>query len=151
MQLIAQNRKALHDYEILERFEAGISLLGTEVKALREGRANLRDSYVRVRDGELWAINIHISPYSNSRFNHEPTRDRKLLMHKREIKRLSGKVAERGLTLIPLKLYFNDKGRAKVELALTRGRRAPDKREALKERAVRREAEREFKGRSIKM
>ena len=139
---IAVNRRARHDYHIEETFEAGIALLGSEVKALRQGKANLKDSYGRLEGNEVWLWNAHISPYGPaSQFGHEPTRTRKLLLHRGEISRLNGKVKERGLTLIPLRLYFKN-GRAKVELGLARGKKQYDKREAIKEREVRREMDR---------
>lgn len=139
--IIAQNRKARHDYEILETFEAGLALRGTEVKSLRAGRANLKDSYAAVHNGEVWLYGVHISPYSHGNINnHDPERDRKLLLHRREIRRLIGKTKETGLTLVPLQLYFT-RGKAKVELALARGKKQYDKREAI----ARRDAEREMK------
>ncbi len=145
--IVAVNRKARRDYEILESFEAGMALSGTEVKSLREGKANLKDSYAKILGGEVFLVNAHISPYSHGNVqNHEPLRDRKLLLHKAEIKRLTGKTEEKGLTLIPLKLYF-ERGRAKVELALARGKREYDKRETIKRRDLQREIERELKGR----
>ena len=144
---IAVNRRARREYFIDESFEAGMVLLGSEVKSLRDGRANLADSYARVDKGQLFLVNTHISPYPAANiFNHEPTRPRKLLLHKREISRLMGKVKERGLTLIPLKLYFKD-GRAKVELGLARGKKLYDKRATVKEKMVRREMERSMKSR----
>ncbi len=144
---IAVNRRARREYFIDESFEAGMVLLGSEVKSLRDGRANLADSYARVDKGQLFLVNTHISPYPAANiFNHEPTRPRKLLLHKREILRLMGKVKERGLTLIPLKLYFKD-GRAKVELGLARGKKLYDKRATVKEKMVRREMERSMKSR----
>ncbi|RJQ51123.1 MAG: SsrA-binding protein SmpB, partial [Actinobacteria bacterium] len=132
--VVATNRKAYHDYDIEEVYEAGIVLQGTEVKSLRVGRANLRDSFARVKGDELYLHNVHISPYSHGNIaNHEPRRMRKLLLHKAEIKRLMGKVAERGLTLVPLRIYF--KGNvAKVELALARGKARYDKRRAIADR-----------------
>src|SRR2546426_11612772 len=136
---IAVNRRARHLYEVLETVEAGLVLRGTEVKSLRAGQVNFKDSYATVRSGEGWLLGCHISPYSHGTdANHNPERDRKLLLHKREISRLSGKIAERGLTLVPLRLYFKD-GRAKVELGLARGKKLHDKRSALREREVRRE------------
>jgi SsrA-binding protein len=136
---IATNRRARHEYEILETLEAGLVLRGTEVKSLRAGLVNFKDSYATVRNGEVWFLGCHISPYSHGTdANHDPERDRKLLLHEREIKRLSGKIAERGLTLVPLKLYFK-KGRAKLEIGLARGKKLHDKRSALREREVRRE------------
>src|SRR5437899_7443150 len=138
---IASNRRARHEYEILETVEAGLVLRGTEVKSLRAGLVNFKDSYASVRNGEGWLLGCHISPYSHGTdANHEPERDRKLLLHKREISRLSGKISERGLTIVPLRLYFKA-GRAKVELGLVRGKKLHDKRSALREREVRREME----------
>ena len=136
---IATNRRARHEYEILETVEAGLVLRGTEVKSLRAGLVNFKDSYASVRSGEGWLLGCHISPYSHgSDANHDPERDRKLLLHKRELARLGGKISERGLTLVPLRLYFKD-GRAKVELGLARGKKLHDKRASLREREVRRE------------
>jgi len=132
--LVATHRKARFEYEILETVEAGIALLGPEVKSLRAGNASLADAYAVVRRDEVWLVGAHISPYAQaSRENPDPRRERKLLLHRAEIDRLSGRVAERGLTLVPLQLYFRD-GRAKVELALARGRRRHDKRDAIRER-----------------
>lgn len=146
MRIIAQNKKAHHDYEILERYEAGIVLQGSEIKSIREGRVNLKDSYAKVKDGELWLYDMHISPYDKaSFFNHDPLRPRKLLLHKSEIIRLIGKVNERGLTLIPLKIYINDRGKAKIELALAKGKKLHDKRKAIAEKDLRRELERAMK------
>jgi len=137
--LIASNRRARHEYELLERVEAGIVLVGPEVKSLRDGKASLTDSYASFRRGEAWLHHLHISPYPQAaRSNPDPKRDRKLLLHRREIARLEGRVSERGLTLVPLSLYFRD-GRVKVELALARGRRTHDKREAIRERESDRE------------
>ncbi len=136
---IATNRRARHEYEILETIEAGLVLRGTEVKSLRAGLVNFKDSYATMRNGEVWLLGCHISPYSHGTdANHAPERDRKLLLHDREIKRLTGKIAERGLTLVPLKLYFKN-GRAKLEVGLARGKKLHDKRSALREREVRRE------------
>jgi SsrA-binding protein len=138
-QTIAQNRKALHDYFIEERFEAGLVLTGSEVKSLREGRANLRDAYARVLNDEVFLLGAHISPYGAASYNnHDPTRTRKLLLHRKEIERLLGKTTQRGLTLIPLRLYWK-KGVAKVELALAKGKRQHDKRDAAKTREAQRE------------
>jgi SsrA-binding protein len=132
--LVATHRKARFEYEILETVEAGIALLGPEVKSLRAGNASLAEAYAVVRRDEVWLVGAHISPYAQaSRENPDPRRERKLLLHRAEIDRLGGRVAERGLTLVPLQLYFRD-GRAKVELALARGRRRHDKREAIRER-----------------
>ena len=138
-QLIADNRKAYHDYHILETFEAGIALLGTEVKGIREGRANLRDSFARVEGGEVWLFNVHINPYSHRGYvDHDPRRKRRLLLHKQEIRKLIGKTVEKGLTLVPTRLYFKN-GKVKVALALAKGKQAHDKRETIR----RREADRE--------
>src|SRR5690606_806843 len=140
IQPIAENRKARHDYFVEETYEAGIVLVGSEVKSCRAGRVNLRDAYAQIKDGEIFLLNCHISPFEPaSRFNHEPLRPRKLLMHKAEILRLYGKVRERGFTLVPLRLYFNQKGKVKVELALAKGKRAHDKREDIAAREARRE------------
>jgi len=139
---IASNRRARHEYEILDSLEAGIALRGPEVKSLREGRANLSDAYAIVRGGEVVLRNLHISPYQQAgRENPDPTRDRKLLLHRHEIDRLRSRVAERGLTLIPLSLYWKD-GRAKVDLGVARGRRRYDKREAIRRREQDREVRR---------
>lgn len=147
--LIASNRRARHDYAIEDVFEAGLVLTGTEVKSLRAGRASLVDAYARIKDGEVWLENAHIPEYlAGSWTNHEPRRARKLLMHRAEIVRLVGKTRESGLTLVPLSLYFKD-GKVKVEIALGRGRRAYDKRQALSERDARREMDRAV-GRRVK-
>ncbi len=139
---IATNRRARHEYSIIETFEAGVVLRGTEVKSLRAGLVNFKDSYATVRNGEVWLLGCHINPYSHGTdANHDPERDRKLLLHAKEISRLAGKVAERGLTLIPLKLYFKS-GRAKLELGLGRGKKLHDKRSTLREREVKREMDR---------
>ena len=139
---VASNRQASHRYHLLERWECGLVLQGTEVKALRDGKAQIKDGYASVRDGEVWLHNVHIPPYGPaSRENHEPERPRKLLMHKREIDRLIGKTREKGLTLVPTRLYFSG-GRAKVEIALARGKDVGDKRQAIKEREMKREMER---------
>jgi SsrA-binding protein len=138
-QIIADNRKAAHDYHFVETFEAGVALLGTEVKAIREGRVNLRDSFARVEDGEVFLYNVHVAAYRNrGSSDHEPTRRRKLLLHRREIRKLIGKTAERGMTIVPVRMYFKN-GRVKVAIALAKGKKAHDKRETIK----RREAERE--------
>jgi len=139
---IATNRRARHDYEILETVEAGLVLRGTEVKSLRDSQVTFKDSYATIRNGEGWLLGCHINPYSHGTdANHDPERDRKLLLHRREIGRLTGKIAERGLTLVPLRLYWK-RGRAKVELGLARGKKLHDKRSALREREVRREMDR---------
>jgi SsrA-binding protein len=145
--VIASNRKARYEYEILDTFEAGIALLGPEVKALRAGKASLGDSYADIRRGQVYLINAHIGAYEQAgRANAAPLRDRKLLLHRSEISRLEGRVAERGLTLVPLRLYFLN-GRAKVELALARGKRRYDKRQAIRERETERDVQRTMRGR----
>ena len=137
--LVADNRKARHDYHILETYEAGIALLGTEVKAIREGRVNLRDSYARVDRGEAWMLNVHISSYSHRGYaDHAEMRQRKLLLHRHEIRKLIGRTAEKGLTLVPLQMYFK-KGRVKVLVGLARGKQAHDKRETIRRREIERE------------
>lgn len=142
---IARNKKALFNYEVIEKFEAGIVLLGTEVKSLRDRGVNMFDSYVSFKKGELFIVNMHISPYHfGNRNNHDPLRERKLLIKKREIKRLYGKIKEQGLTLIPISLYFS-RGKVKVELALAKGKKLHDKRETLKKKALDREMERYIK------
>jgi len=139
---VATNRRARHDYEILERHEAGLVLTGSEVKSLRKGRASLSEAFARVRDGEVWLENMHIPPYAQGeRRGYDPKRDRKLLLHRREIERLIGKTAERGLALVPLRVYFSH-GLAKVELGLGRGKREFEKRQAIAEREHRREMQR---------
>jgi SsrA-binding protein len=136
---IAENRKAFHDYHILETFEAGMALMGTEVKSIREGNVNLRDSFARVESGEVWIYNVHINPYSHRGYsNHEPTRRRKLLLRKPEIRKLIGKTVEKGITLVPTRMYFRN-GYVKVAISLAKGKRAHDKRETLKRREVDRE------------
>ena len=142
IKLIAENRKARHDYIIVDQYEAGLVLTGTEVQSLRLGRANLKDSYAKVKDGEVWLYQMHISPYPFAYYdNHDPLRVRKLLLHKREILRLYAKANEQGHTLVPLKLYFKA-GKAKITLALAKGKREFDKREALRESDRKREVER---------
>jgi len=140
---IASNRKAYHQYSIVDTYEAGLVLTGTEVKSLRAGGCSLVDGYVRIRNGEAWLSGVHIPPYGQGTFfsQHEPRRDRKLLLHARELHRLAGRLQEKGLALLPLRLYFK-KNRAKVELGLGKGKKLHDKREAIKEREVRREIER---------
>lgn len=146
--LVATHRKARFEYEILETVEAGIALLGPEVKSLRAGNASLTDAYAVVRHGQVYLVGAHISPYAQaSRENPDPKRERKLLLHRAEIARLAAKVAERGLTLVPLQIYFRE-GRAKVELALARGRRRHDKRDAIREREQQREVRRAVRARS---
>lgn len=144
---IAENRRARHDYHLLERFEAGLVLTGTEVKSLREGQATLQRAFADVRGGEVWLVGAHIPEYAQGNLaNHDPDRDRKLLLHKREIASLVGKVQERGLTLIPTRLYWKD-GRAKVEVALARGKETRDKRRDIADRDARRQIERALKNR----
>ena len=136
---IADNRKALHDYHILDEWEAGVALLGTEVKAIREGRVNLRDSFARVEEGEVFLYNVHISPYSHRGYaDHEPLRKRKLLLHRDEIRKLIGKTVEKGMTLVPVRLYFKN-GRVKVAVSLAKGKKDYDKRETIKRRETERE------------
>lgn len=148
VKVVTENRKARHDFFIEETFEAGIALHGTEVKSLRAGRSNLRDSYARVENGEMILYNMHISPYEQgNQFNHEPIRPRKLLLHKAEIHRLLGKTREKGLTLVALKVYFNSRGKAKVELGLAKGKKLHDKREDIAEREATREIEKAFRER----
>lgn len=148
MKVITENRKARHDYSIEESFEAGIELKGTEVKSMRAGRANLKDSFAVIENGELYLYGMHISPYEHGNiFNVEPMRPRKLLMHKKEIMRLLGKTKEQGLTLVPLKAYFK-KDKIKIELALAKGKKLYDKREAAAEKTAKREIEKAMKERS---
>lgn len=145
MKIIATNKKAFHDYFIEETYEAGMQLKGTEVKSLRAGRANLKDSFGRVKGSEVFVMNLHISPYEQGNIaNHEPTRERKLLLNKAEIHRLDGKIKERGYTLVPLKLYFKH-GLAKLEIGLGRGKAQYDKRHTIAEKEAKREMERAFK------
>jgi SsrA-binding protein len=147
MKVVAQNRKARHEYFVDDRVEAGIVLAGTEVKALREGRGNIQESYAGEKHGELFLLNAYIPEYGPaSRFNHEPRRPRKLLLHKREMMKLAAAVQRKGVTLVPLSIYFNDKGRAKVELALATGKRQHDKRTTIKERDWQRDKARLLRG-----
>jgi SsrA-binding protein len=149
--VVATNRKAFHDYAIAEKLEAGIALRGTEVKALREGLVNLRDSYASVVHGQAVLHHCHISPYSHGNImNHDPLRPRTLLLHKKEIRRLIGQAQQKGLTLVPLRIYFSPQGYAKVELAVARGKKAYDRRETIKQREAGREMERAMKGRRKK-
>lgn len=142
---VCENRKAYHDYFFEEFYEAGLVLTGSEVKSLREGKAQLRDCYARLMNGEFFLINVHISPYDKSSyFGHEATRTRKLLLHKQQIFKLTGKIEQRGYTLVPTKIYFTH-GIAKVELGLAKGKKAPDKRHKIREEELRREAERAIK------
>ena len=146
--LVASNRRAHHDFDILETHEAGLVLQGTEVKSLRDSRADLKESYARIEGNEAWLLGLHISPYAQgNRANHDPLRPRKLLLHRGEINRLLGKIMEKGLTLVPLRLYFKQ-GRAKVELGLARGRKTLDKRQAIREREERREVARAIRERA---
>jgi len=144
--IIAKNKKAFFNYELLDTFEAGISLLGSEVKSIREGRISLKESYAEVKDGEVFLLHCHISPYeAANRFNHDPRRERKLLLHRREIKRLTGKIKEKGLTLVPTKVLINAKGKIKVEVSLAKGKRSYQKKEVIKERDRDREMRAELK------
>lgn len=143
--VVVSNRKARHEFEVLQTLEAGIALQGTEVKSLRNGKANLQDSFARFMAGELWLFNLHVSPYEQgNRHNHDPLRPRKLLLHRREMRKLVGQVEQQGLTLVPLDIYFR-RGVAKVTLALVRGKKLHDKREDLKQRESQREMERAYK------
>jgi SsrA-binding protein len=149
--VICKNKRAHFDFFVDETHEAGIALLGTEVKSLRQGKVSLKDSYAKIEKEEMLLVDAHISPYSHgNRFNHDPERPRKLLMHKREIRRLYGKAREKGFSLIPTKMYFKD-GRVKVEIGLGRGKRSYDKREILKKRTAEREVERTYRGAKIKV
>ena len=149
MKIISSNRKAYHNFSIEEKWEVGISLTGTEVKALREGKANLNDSFAKIKNSELYLVNAHISPYScGNIYNHEPKRDRKLLMHKFELNKIYGKVKERGYTLVPLSMYFNEKNKVKVEIGLARGKTNVDKRHDIKAKDEKRINER--KGACVK-
>ncbi len=146
--IIAKNRRAHHDYEVLERFEAGIELTGTEVRSLRDNNAQLTDAFALIRGGEAWLNNFHIAPYTNGNIcNVDPDRRRKLLLHKKQIRYLAEKTQEKGLALVPLDIYFNEKGLVKVTLALARGKKLYDKRNSMKERDVKREIERTLKAR----
>jgi SsrA-binding protein len=144
-QIVTKNRKAFHDYFIQETYEAGLMLVGTEVKSLREGKANLKESYALIKDGEIFLLNCHISHYSHGNIeNHDPLRTRKLLLHKKEISKLWAKTSQQGLTLIPLKIYFKN-GKAKVEIGLAKGKRQYEKRDSIKAREAKREIERHMK------
>jgi SsrA-binding protein len=148
MKTVAVNKTVSHDYLILETFEAGLALVGSEVKSVRGGRVSLKESFAEVRDGEVYLVKCHISPYEAANiFNHDPLRERKLLLHRREIRRLTGKTQERGLTLVPTKVLINDRGKIKLELALVRGKRQYEKREAIKKRDTDREIRAEIKKR----
>lgn len=147
--IIAKNRRAFHDYNILETFEAGIELTGTEVRSLRDNNAQLTDAFALIRGGEAWLNNLHIAPFQNGNIaNVDPDRRRKLLLHKRQIRYLAEKTQEKGLAVVPLKMYFNDRNLVKVEIALARGKKLYDKRTSLKERDVKREIDRALKERS---
>ncbi|MGE5559228.1 MAG: SsrA-binding protein SmpB [Bacillota bacterium] len=147
--IINTNRQARHEYFIEETLEAGIALTGTELKSLRDGKGNLKDSFARIERGEVFLYNMHISPYDfGNRYNHDPLRTRKLLLHKGEIIRLSAKLREKGLTLVPTVMYFNEKGKVKLELGLARGKKLHDKREAMAERDAKREIERGMRGKN---
>ena len=149
IKIVATNRKATHDYTILDRFEAGMALLGTEIKSIRAGQANLREGYIQVRDGELWLVNTHIAHYEPSGHEgHDPLRPRRLLLHKKEIAKLLTRVQERGYTIIPLKIYLKHR-RAKVEIALAQGKRQYDKREAIAKREAGRQIQRALKERHL--
>jgi SsrA-binding protein len=146
MKNVAVNKKAYFNYEITESLEAGIALQGSEVKSIKEGRISLKDSYAEIRDGEVFLVQCHISPYeAANRFNHDPLRPRRLLLHRQEIKRLTGKIREKGFTLVPTKVMLNEKGRIKVEISLAKGKRVYEKKEAIKERDRDREMRRELK------
>lgn len=148
MRVVATNKKAYYNYEILESHEAGISLMGSEVKSIREGRISLKESYAEIKHDEVFLVNCHISPYTPANiFNHEPLREKKLLLHRREIKRLTGKIKEKGFTLIPTKVLINDRGKVKVEISLAKGKRAYQKRETIRERDRERELRAELKKR----
>lgn len=142
---VAQNRKARHDYSIEETLEAGIALTGTEIKSVREGHVNLQDAYARIERGEAWLVGAHVAPWSGgNRYNHEPRRDRKLLLHRSQIDQLAGKTRAKGLTLVPLAMYFNDRGRAKVQLGLARGKKNYDRRRDIAARDARRDMDRDI-------
>ncbi len=145
IKLVSSNRKAFHEYHILEKFEAGMELSGSEVKSLREGRANIKEGYVTVRNGEVWAVGLHISPYSHTgHTGHEPVHDRRLLLNRREIGKLQRGVDQKGMTIVPLKLYFKN-GWAKLEIALAKGKHSFDKKESLKAKDIKRHIEREMR------
>jgi len=144
--IVTVNRKAFHDYEIIEKFEAGLILTGSEVKSLRDNRVNLKDAFVDLKNGEAFLISAHISPYPNANiFNHEPERIRKLLLNYGELRKLDKKIKAKGFTIVPLKIYFNEKGRAKIEIALAKGKRLYEKRQAIREKDIKREMDREIK------
>ena len=143
---VSTNRKAYHEFQIIEILEAGLELLGSEVKSLREGKASLKESYIKIRKGQAWMVGVHISAYSHTGFSgHEPLRDRRLLLHKNEIYKINQKLSEKGLTAIPLKLYFNKQGWLKVEIGLAKGKKLYDKRDTKKRRDIERDIQREMK------
>ena len=144
--IVSTNRKAYHEFQIIEILEAGLELLGSEVKSLREGKASLKESYIKIRKGQAWMVGVHISAYSHTGFSgHEPLRDRRLLLHKNEIYKINQKLSEKGLTALPLKLYFNKQGWLKVEIGLAKGKKLYDKRETKKRRDIERDIQREMK------
>ena len=148
MKIVSSNKKAYFNYEIIESLEAGIALLGSEVKSVREGRISLKDSYAEIKNGEVFLLHMNISPYEQANiFNHDPLRERKLLLHRQEIKRLIGKIREKGYTLIPTKVILNEKGKVKVEVSLAKGKRTYEKKRAIKERELDREVRAELKRR----
>ncbi|OGD16832.1 MAG: SsrA-binding protein [Candidatus Aminicenantes bacterium RBG_13_59_9] len=148
MKIVASNKKAYFNYEIVESLEAGIALVGSEVKSIRDGRISLKDSFAEIKNGEVFLLHMNISPYEQANiFNHDPLREKKLLLHRREIKRLIGKIREKGYTLIPTKVILNDKGKVKVEIALAKGKRTYEKKRAIKERELDREVRAELKRR----
>jgi SsrA-binding protein len=148
MKIVASNKKAYFNYEIVESLEAGIALLGSEVKSIREGRVSLKDSYAEIKNGEVFLLHMNVSPYEQANiFNHEPLREKKLLLHRQEIKRLIGKIREKGYTLIPTKVILNEKGKVKVEVSLAKGKRTYEKKRAIKERELEREVRAELKKR----
>jgi SsrA-binding protein len=148
MKIVASNKKAYFNYEIIESLEAGIALLGSEVKSIREGRVSLKDSYAEIKNGEVFLLHMNVSPYEQANiFNHEPLREKKLLLHRQEIKRLIGKIREKGYTLIPTKVILNEKGKVKVEVSLAKGKRTYEKKRAIKERELEREVRAELKKR----
>jgi SsrA-binding protein len=148
MKIAASNKKAYFNYEIIESLEAGIALVGSEVKSVRAGRVSLKDSYAEIKNGEVFLLHMNISPYEQANiFNHDPLRDKKLLLHRQEIKRLIGKIREKGYTLVPTKVILNDKGKVKVEISLAKGKRTYEKKRAIKERELEREVRAELKRR----
>ena len=144
--IVSTNRKAYHEFQIIEVLEAGLELLGSEVKSLREGKASLKESYIKIRKGQAWMVGVHISAYSHTGFSgHEPLRDRRLLLHKNEIYKINQKLSEKGLTALPLKLYFNKRGWLKVEVGLAKGKKLYDKRDTKKRRDIERDIQRQMK------